>query len=432
MQIPFDKMQGLGNDFVFIDWTKYKENPERKDVIKICDRKLGIGCDTLVLYKQKKGKTYHLYFFNQDGSEAEICVNAARCFALLMQKKRSHLELSLSSSTKNFETKIVDDKIFVNIGQPSFSHTDLGLSDVSVNTEDLLYDLKLTNEEISYFDKACAISVGNPHLILFLKKDITTEIQRHIGNKLECFSLFKNRINVSFAQIINNQEIRLHVYERGVGFTEACGSGACATAFMAFKLKLVDKKIRIKQPGGDLEIFIKEDNSIIQKGPATYVFKGEIEFSNRIKSLETYQIYTDGACSGNPGPGGWGAVILKGEKETSLKGGNSLTTNNKMELTAPIEALKTIPEGAKVEIFTDSTYVKNGITSWINTWKKNGWVTSTRTPVKNQELWMTLDDQIKNHQVIWHWIKGHNGHKHNEKADQLARNACDDIQKQIK
>lgn len=428
MAISFDKMHGLGNDFVFIDEGKQKVKLQSKDIVKICDRKLGIGCDTLVLYKQisKKNEVpkFELRFFNQDGSEAEICVNATRCFALLMQKKGLNLELILSTKSKDLETKIVDNNIFVNIGQPSFSHADLGITDTSTDVGDLLYDLNLTDQEISYFSKACAVSVSNPHLILFLKEDISRETKNRIGMKLESLTLFKNRINVSFAKVINNQKIQLDVFERGVGFTLACGSGACATAFVASKLKLVGKKIQVEQQGGDLDIFIKEDKSIIQKGPATYVFKGSIKMDNDTE----YQVYTDGACIGNPGPGGWGAVIFQGKKQQTMNGGDKFTTNNKMELMAPIQALKNIPANAVVEIFTDSTYVKNGITSWIKTWERNGWMTSTRSPVKNQTLWIELNNQVKKHKVTWHWIKGHHGHPYNEKADQLARKASKEQQ----
>ena len=133
-------------------------------------------------------------------------------------------------------------------------------------------------------------------------------------------------------------------------------------------------------------------------------------------------IYTDGACSGNPGVGGWGVVIIEDNKnEILLNGGDKYTTNNKMELTAAIQALKTFENKSKITLITDSKYVKDGIQSWVQNWKKNGWKTTAKKPVKNKELWIELDELIARHIITWEWVKGHSGNKHNEKADYLAR-----------
>ena len=132
-------------------------------------------------------------------------------------------------------------------------------------------------------------------------------------------------------------------------------------------------------------------------------------------------IYTDGACSGNPGIGGWGVVILDNNKEILLNGGDQHTTNNKMELTAAIKALEYFDIKKELIIYTDSKYVKDGIESWITNWKKNGWKTSAKKIVKNKELWIQLDNLINKHNVTWKWVKGHSGFKFNEKADELAR-----------
>ena len=137
--------------------------------------------------------------------------------------------------------------------------------------------------------------------------------------------------------------------------------------------------------------------------------------------MPVVQIWTDGACSGNPGPGGWGAVLRYGDAEKELCGGEATaTTNNRMELTAPIQALESLTRPSVVEIWTDSTYVRNGITSWVPKWKANGWMTSARTPVKNADLWERLDKAAARHTVDWHWVKGHAGHPENERADRLA------------
>ena len=134
-------------------------------------------------------------------------------------------------------------------------------------------------------------------------------------------------------------------------------------------------------------------------------------------------IYTDGACRGNPGPGGWAALLRYRQTEKTINGGAAETTNNRMELQAVIEALRTLKEKCQVELYTDSTYVKNGITQWLPRWKRNGWRTAGRKPVKNQDLWLQLDGVASKHQVDWHWVKGHSGHPDNDAVDELAREA---------
>ena len=136
--------------------------------------------------------------------------------------------------------------------------------------------------------------------------------------------------------------------------------------------------------------------------------------------MRSVRAYTDGACSGNPGPGGWGVVLQFGDHERELKGGESDTTNNRMELTAAIEALKALKEPCHIALTTDSTYVKDGITKWLSNWKRNGWKTAAKKPVKNQDLWQQLEDCVAQHTVEWLWVKGHSGHPENERADTLA------------
>ena len=137
-----------------------------------------------------------------------------------------------------------------------------------------------------------------------------------------------------------------------------------------------------------------------------------------------YNIYTDGSCLGNPGKGGWAAIIIKDGKQTNIKGNKKKTTNNQMELLAPIEALKKIPKGSKVEIFTDSKYVKSGITEWIVNWKKNGWKTASKKDVSNKELWTELDLLNNEFEISWNWVKAHSTHKLNNEVDLLARIAA--------
>jgi len=138
------------------------------------------------------------------------------------------------------------------------------------------------------------------------------------------------------------------------------------------------------------------------------------------------EIWTDGACSGNPGPGGWGALIRTNDLDTELHGGEPATTNNRMELMAAIAALEYHAPGTKLILHTDSTYVKDGLTKWILGWKRNGWKTADKKPVKNQDLWMRLEAAASVHKVDWRWVKGHSGHAENDRADALARLGCEE------
>ena len=131
-------------------------------------------------------------------------------------------------------------------------------------------------------------------------------------------------------------------------------------------------------------------------------------------------LYTDGACKGNPGPGGWGVLVVADDSERELFGGEPATTNNRMELTAVIRGLDSVPQGGDIDVYTDSQYVKNGIETWIHGWKRNGWKTADRKPVKNAELWRELEAAAARHRVRWHWVKGHSDHVENARADALA------------
>ena len=139
------------------------------------------------------------------------------------------------------------------------------------------------------------------------------------------------------------------------------------------------------------------------------------------------EIFTDGACSGNPGPGGWAAILRIGERERELSGGEPVTTNNRMEMMAAIAGLEALKRPCKVGLFTDSTYVRDGVTKWIKGWKRNGWKTADKKPVKNIDLWQRLDAAHAPHKVDWHWVKGHSGHPENERADALARAAIEKL-----
>lgn len=145
--------------------------------------------------------------------------------------------------------------------------------------------------------------------------------------------------------------------------------------------------------------------------------------------MKQVEIFTDGACRGNPGPGGWGALIRYQQHEKTLFGGEAETTNNRMELMAAIQALKALSEGCEVQLTTDSQYVRKGITEWLEGWKARGWKTASKKPVKNVDLWQALEEQVNRHKIDWHWVKGHSGHRENEIADQLANQGIDEQSK---
>lgn len=143
--------------------------------------------------------------------------------------------------------------------------------------------------------------------------------------------------------------------------------------------------------------------------------------------MKSVEIFTDGACRGNPGPGGWGVLLRYGDVERELYGGEAVTTNNRMELQAAIEALRALREPCKVVLTTDSVYVRSGITQWLADWKRRGWKTASKKPVKNVDLWQALDEENSRHDVEWHWVKGHSGHRENEIADGLANRGIDEL-----
>lgn len=143
--------------------------------------------------------------------------------------------------------------------------------------------------------------------------------------------------------------------------------------------------------------------------------------------MKRVEIHSDGACRGNPGPGGWGALLAWGDEEKTLRGAEALTTNNRMELLAAIEALSSLKRPCVVDLYTDSEYLRRGITEWLANWKRNGWKTSARKPVKNVDLWQRLEEAVARHEIHWHWVKGHSGNPGNDRADELANIAIDEM-----
>lgn len=278
MLVSFDKMQGLGNDFVFIEETQLhgrKFSPE--EFRFICDRKLGVGCDTVILYRLESNSV-NTKFFNSDGSEAEICGNACRCFGILLSKQLNWNHFNIKSADKDYQVDVCGEKVCVNMGAPSFALEKVGISDERIDPMNILSDLDFGEDEQKLFADACAVSVGNPHLILLCKKELSENIIEKIGARLKSYPLFANRINVSFVQILDHERIKLIVFERGVGVTLACGSGATASAFIAYKKHWVrSSNVIVEQAGGELLVNINDDGTVQQSGDARYVFKGDFE-----------------------------------------------------------------------------------------------------------------------------------------------------------
>jgi diaminopimelate epimerase len=269
-------MQSLGNDFIMIDLDQFSKRPFFDDFFfpNISNRNYGVGCDLTVLYKLRRDNIY-AEFFNSDGSEAEICGNAARCLGALMKKRNGLSKCTLKTTKKNYPIS-ENGVICINMGQPSFKLEDIGASKSIASSSALMDELSLPANTGIYH--AACISVGNPHLVLFCE-DLPEEKEIIIlGNLLGNHSLFKNRINVSFACVISESEIVTTIYERGVGLTRACGSGACAVAAIAFAHNIVSStNVLVKQKGGTLTIYCDNEGNIFQSGPAFWVFWGEIE-----------------------------------------------------------------------------------------------------------------------------------------------------------
>ncbi len=266
MSIKFEKMHAIGNDFVVINYDDVTD----KSILSpsffknISNRIYGIGCDTVIIY-QYKDKIVSTSFFNNDGSEAEICGNGARCIGLLLNKKYGLKDCVLKTKKRNYPITI-NDEISVDMGIPSFADADIGLAN----------SFESLKKEFPEFNMSC-VSLGNPHLVLFPREKLSANDLQSIGTELESHPIFRNRINVSFAYIKSKNEIELSVFERGVGLTLACGSGACATAYIAYKNGFVNAEdILVHQKGGTLKINIDKHNHIWQSGSATYVFHGEL------------------------------------------------------------------------------------------------------------------------------------------------------------
>ena len=275
-KFDFLKAHGLGNDFVILsDYARLEIS--NKLIEFICDRKIGIGCDLVVLLDETDNSYSDLKskFFNKDGSEAEICGNALRCIGKNYFKKfnKTNLTVETNSGLIDIEERS-DGNIGVDLGKPSLKWDKIPLN-FETETSDLNFDLK-------YLKGGFAVNVGNPHLIFFVEELHKKELEID-SNKILKKNFFPNGINISAVQIVSKKKINILTFERGVGHTNACGSGAGASAFASFKSKYCDKKIEVNMIGGDLNIEITRDGHILTIGDAELVYEGKINLNGFIK-----------------------------------------------------------------------------------------------------------------------------------------------------
>ena len=275
MQTRFTKMHGLGNDFVVLDAVRQSVRLTTDIIKRMADRNLGIGCDQVLVIEPPTDRNidFNYRIFNCDGSEVEQCGNGARCIGRYIKDQQLSGKKTLRIKTKNRVMEITTttkNMITANMGEPSFIPADIPLDSEQQND---LYSIDINNSSL----KIAALSVGNPHAVLQVDNIDQADVET-IGSLIQKHSLFPESVNVGFMQIIDHQNLALRVYERGVGETQACGSGACAAAVAAIKQGLVDKTIEIKLLGGKLTIeWQGEGQPILMTGPAETVFHGKIK-----------------------------------------------------------------------------------------------------------------------------------------------------------
>jgi len=273
MDIKAFKMDGLGNDFVIIDNRQKITNLNKEQIIKICDREF-IGCDQLILIKKSEASDASLEFFNSDGGTSEACGNGTRCVADLIGKETNNKTIILNTLSGNLKSEILGDKLVsTEIGVGKTKWNEIPLSE-DLNTKNL--NIKISDLNNNEHTGGMAINVGNPHVIFFVDNNENFDIKK-IGPEIENHKLFPEKCNVTLATIINQELIKVKVWERGAGLTKACGTAACATAFAAKQNGLTSNKVDIEFSTGKLSITIDQNNSIHMKGPVSDIKNIEIK-----------------------------------------------------------------------------------------------------------------------------------------------------------
>ena len=273
MEIRFTKMHGLGNDFVVIDAITQAIDLTSEQIMAISDRHLGIGCDQLLLVEKPTTDQaeFRYRIYNSDGGEVEQCGNGARCFALFVRQQGLTTSNTIPVETTGglIELRIEDDQVVVNMGIPDFRPQSLPFL---VDNQAETYNLMVNGAEYAIG----AVSMGNPHAVMPVEDVDTADIET-LGKEIESHPQFPNRVNAGFMQVVKRDEIRLRVYERGAGETRACGTGACAAVAVGRSLGLLDERVTVHLPGGDLIIeWPGEGQVLLMTGPATTVFEGKI------------------------------------------------------------------------------------------------------------------------------------------------------------
>ena len=265
MDIRAFKMDGLGNDFVIIDNRQKITNLTKEQIIKICDRNF-IGCDQLILIENDKSSDACLKFFNSDGGESGACGNGTRCVAELISKETNNKTIVLKTLSGNLKSEILGNNIVTTeIGKAKIEWNEIPLSK-KLNSKNL--NIKIHDKHNKEYSGGTAVNVGNPHIIFFINKVDSFDIEK-IGPNIENHEIFPEKCNVTIAEVINKNLIKVKVWERGAGLTKACGTAACATAFAGKLNKLTENKTDIEFKNGKLSILIDERNSIHMKGPVS-------------------------------------------------------------------------------------------------------------------------------------------------------------------
>ena len=277
MNIQFSKMHGLGNDFVVIDAISQTINLSTEQVQFLADRHFGVGFDQLLLVEKTEMDNIDFKYriFNSDGGEVEQCGNGARCFARFVRDKGLTDKANIKVETQNGVIELLIDSnenVTVDMGAANFSPASLPMvTDTVQQLSDDKYSLNINNQEIEFG----AVSMGNPHAVI-LVEDVDNAAVEILGPILEGHSIFPQRVNVGFMQIVDRKNIRLRVYERGVGETKACGTGACAAVAVAKRWNLVDNDVDVQLPGGSLNIQLSQSGNVLLNGDAVFVFDGQI------------------------------------------------------------------------------------------------------------------------------------------------------------
>ena len=273
MNIKAFKMDGLGNDFVIIDNREKVTNLTKDQIIKICDRDF-IGCDQLIFINKDQNYDAYIEFFNSDGGVSGACGNGTRCVAELLGKEKNKNTITLTTLSGHLKSHILGEKLVsTEIGMGRSKWNEIPLSE-ELDTKNL--NIKIVDTNNNEFFGGTAVNVGNPHIILFVQDNEQFEIEK-IGPEIENHKLFPEKCNVTIATIVNNELIKVKVWERGAGLTKACGTAACATAYAANQSRLVSNKVDIEFSTGRLTISVDENNSIHMKGPVSDIKEINIE-----------------------------------------------------------------------------------------------------------------------------------------------------------